>query len=222
MTDAPADPHSTHPALHHALVVFQAERLRRTYADFVASDRFGRMAEFFFSDVYSAKDPTERDTQFKQVYQFFRRSLGEALVHGLGELVELNDLSHTLDLELVVALQARVRGDTFGEDEYEEAYRRCDNYDVRVRQIEMLCRSIRYFRSLAERWSIGLVLKTVKATAAVLGGHTLIGFLDRGYGACRSVTTEENGRFVETVGARERARLDRIYRRPGWKNGGRW
>lgn len=208
--------------LYRNLVDFQAARLKKAYADFLASERIVHITQFFFSDVYSTEDQTERDTQFKSLYEFFRRRLGENLTRGIGELVELNDLSRELDGELARALEDLVRNGRVDDAAYEEGYRRCDNYDVRARQIEMLCRSIRYFRTLAERRSIGLVLAAVKKAALLFGGRTVIGFLDRGYHAYRSVTPEETETFVRAVHDRERARLDRIFGKPGWKPVGWW
>jgi hypothetical protein len=200
------------------LVAFQAGRLRRTYDDFVRSDRYARLAEFFFTDVYSPEDKTERDEQFKRLYESFRRKLGDRITRGVGELVKLNDLSRELDLELA----SKINGQRITDEVYEEAYRRCDNHPVRVRQIDMLCSSVRYFRGLAEYRSIWLVLKTVKAAAALFGGSAVISFLDRGYRAYRSIDAEEGEHFAASIEARERARLDRIYRRPGWEKSGHW
>lgn len=209
-------------SLYRNLVVFQAARLKTTYADFLASERYRPITRFFFSDVYSVEDPTERDAQFKSLYGFFRRRLGANLTRGIGELVELNDLSRELDLKLADALEGVARNGRVDDEAYEEGYRRCDNYDVRARQIGMLCRSIRYFRTLAERRSIGLVLAAVKKAALLFGGRTVIGFLDRGYHAYRSVTPEETETFVGAVHDRESARLDRIFGKSGWKKAGIW
>lgn len=209
---------SPRPPRHQRLIEFQARRLRGTFSDFVRSERYARIVEFFFADVYSTEDKTERDAQFKTLYQFFRRRLGETLTAGIGDLIALNEFSDELDHRMI----ARLRRDAFDESDYEEAYRCCDNYRDRVRQIEMLCRSIRYFRSLAERRTIGLVLKAVKSAALLFGGHTVMAFLDRGYHAYRSVTTEETEIFVQAVHDRELARLDRIYGCPGWEKRGRW
>jgi len=195
--------------LHQRLVAFQAKRLQETYSDFVRSERYAKIVEFFFADVYSTDDQTERDAQFKRLYEFFCRRLGESLTAGIGELVELNDFSRDLDRRMLEWL----RCEDFDGREYEDAYRSCDNYDERLRHIEMLCRSIRYFRSLAERRTIGLVLQAVKSAALVFGGHTVMAFLDRGYHAYRSVTVEETEVFVKAVHDRELARLDRIYER---------
>lgn len=201
-----------------ALIDFQARRLKRTYDDFVRSERFGLLSEFFFNDVYSTEDKSDRDAQFKRLYESFRRKLGATVTAGVGELVALNDLSRQLDVRLAEVLDGRRITDA----EYEDAYRRCDNYDVRVRQIDMLAKCVRYFRALAEYRSIWLVLKTVKAAAAIFGGSTVIGFLDRGYRAYRSVNADEGEQFASTIVTRERARLDRIYDRPGWDHLGRW
>lgn len=201
-----------------SLIAFQANRLKETYSDFVRSGRFGLLAEFFFNDVYSTEDKSDRDEQFKRLYESFRRKLGAKVTAGVGELVALNDLSRELDLELA----DRLRTEDITDPVYEDAFRRCDNYDVRVRQIDMLAKSVRYFRGLAEYRSIWLVLKTVKAAAAIFGGSAVIGFLDRGYKAYRSVNADEGEEFAATIVARERARLERIYRKPGWEKLGRW
>lgn len=196
-----------------SLVEFQVERLLLTYRDLRENPRYEHISEFFFNDVYSTRDKSERDDQFKRLYETFRRRFGEQITRGVGELVALNDLSDALDWRMVEALVAMKTGDPLTDEEYEEAYRRCDNHDTRVLQIEMLVRTIRHFRALAGHATIGLALMAVKAGAALFGGHTVIGFLDRGYHAYRSVTPAENEHFVTALEEREMARLDRIYRR---------
>ena len=199
--------------LYLALVDFQVARLRETYRDFREDERFVLVAEFFFEDVYSQDDKSERDEQFRRLYDLFRRRLGAEITSGVGELVALNDLSNELDFRMVDVLDEMGLRGAVHDEVYEEAYRICDNYPARVEQIEILCRTIRHFRALASHLSIGLALKAVKAAAAVFGGQVVIGFLDRGYRAYRSVTKAEIDAFVEALHTREMARLNRIYRK---------
>lgn len=195
------------------LVVFQVGRLRRTYADFAAAPRFQHIARFFFEDVYSTEDKAERDAQFKQLYESFRKKLGAEITAGVGELVALNELSNELDQKLAIKLGEIVPGDSFDEPQYERAYALCDNYGDRLIQIETLGHCIRYFHGLGQNFLIGVALTAVKAAAGLFGGEIVIGFLDRGYHAYRSVTKSEIEQFETAVTSREMARLDRIYGR---------
>ncbi len=201
--------------VHEGLVRFQVDRLRRTYADFREDPRFAHLACFFFDDVYSTEDKSERDDQFRRLYETFKRRLGAQLTAGVGELVALNQLSNDLDLVMVDMLVRLGYGPELTDAQYEEAYRRCDNYDARVTQIDMLCRCIRYFHAFGQHALIGVALKAVKAAAAVFGGQVVIGFLDRGYHAYRSVTRAEIERFEQAIRSRETERNDRIYQRTG-------
>lgn len=204
--------------LHEALVALQVARIQETYADFRASDRYRHIAYFFFEDVYSNEDMSERDDQFKRLHETFRRRLGESITAGVGDLVALNDLSNALDLSVVAALrEMKVAPRALTMERYEEAYARADNYDLRKVQIEVLARCIRHFRGLSRHFYIGVALAAVKAAAALFGGETVIGFLDRGYHAYRATSDEEIETFVRALEDRELARLDRIYgkARPG-------
>lgn len=198
--------------LHRALIELQVARLGESYADFRQSERYVHIARFFFEDVYSTEDKSERDEQFKRLHDTFRRRLGESITAGVGDLVALNDLSNELDLSVVAALRAmKVPAKGLTMELYEEAYRRADNYDQRRVQIEVLARAIRHFRALSRHFYIGMALAAVKAAARVFGGETVIHFLDRGYHAYKATSDEEIETFVRALEDRETARLDRIY-----------
>ena len=199
------------------LVAFQGAGPRQTYADFRSNPCYRDLAEFFFKDVYSEKDKSDRDLQFKHLYETFRRRLGVRITHGVGDLVRLNDFSNELDYRLVDVFVSMDADLPINDETYEEAYRRCDNHEERVEQIVILERGARYFFVLGQMRSIGFALMAVKAAAKVFGGEIVIGFLDRGYHAYRSVTREEVDAFANALVDREMRRLDRIYGRPAAK-----
>jgi len=50
-----------------ALKTFQQRRLSRTYADLLASARYGAAARYFLDELYGPKDFSARDAQFARV-----------------------------------------------------------------------------------------------------------------------------------------------------------
>ena len=46
---------------------WQAARLARTYTDLLASERFGKAAQFFLSDLYGPKDFSSRDEEVERI-----------------------------------------------------------------------------------------------------------------------------------------------------------
>ena len=54
-------------ARRQALRAFQADRLARTHADLLGSERYRAAAEFFLSDLYGPKDLGARDAEIERV-----------------------------------------------------------------------------------------------------------------------------------------------------------
>jgi hypothetical protein len=94
---------------------------------------------------------------------------------------------------------------------YAEAYRRCDNYDDRARQIAMLVEVGRKIDRIVRLPLIGLALRLAHAPAHRAGWGAVQEFLERGYAAFKHM--KGAGEFLETVRCREMQILDQIYLR---------
>jgi hypothetical protein len=87
-----------------ALRRWQTERLARTHADLLAHPRYGPACRFFLSDVYGARDFSQRDHDLLTVYESMRSVLPPPLRRALELAVVLNDLTQDLDEALLRAL----------------------------------------------------------------------------------------------------------------------
>ena len=104
------------------LRAWQAARLRQTYADLAADARYAPAIAFFEQDLYGSGDFSRRDADLLRVVPAMVRILPQELVACVAQAVELNALSHELDLALLNRLP---RADAaFTVADYCRAYRR--------------------------------------------------------------------------------------------------
>lgn len=189
---------------------WQSRRLARTYADLLAHPRFRPACEFFLEDLYGPKDFTQRDHDIAQVYSFARRFVPEALIRPLTLSVELHFLSLELDARLLKVLKERLGlTGTLTVALYAEAYRLCDNYVDRVRQIEMVGEIGDELDRIARIPLVGAALQLARGPAIRAGWVELTEFMERGYRAFEHMRGAQF--FTSTIRQRERRILDRIY-----------
>ena len=188
---------------------FQARRLRQTYGDFVELPGHQAAAFFFFNRLYSTEDTTERDAAFKKIHGTVTRFLGGEVAHSMAGLIELQDITVEMDQQMLALLGDRSPG--FDLATYEEVYRQCDNYPLRLRQIELLDFTIRLVFRISHRLGIGLVLKSLRGACILMGDTRMVDFLMDGYQAFAHLKKIDP--LAEAIVTRETARLDRIYGR---------
>jgi hypothetical protein len=197
---------------------WQAHRLARTYADLLADPRYRPACGFFLSDIYAPRDFSQRDHDLERIHQFLSRVLPAQTIQLLTETVELNSLTNILDNRLLRVLVDRLGvTDAVTPELYAEAYRLCDNYTERVRQIDLTRSILMQVGEGARRRVVGAALKLAKVPAQRAGWVDLYDFLERGrqaFGQMKDVKT-----FVDTVARREMGILDLIYAAdlPGFK-----
>lgn len=166
-----------------ALQRFQVERLRRTYADCSAQPRYGPALEFFVADLYGPHDHTQRDESLRKVLDQWARLMPERGLHALSRALELELLSHALDVDVMEALQ----GAEPSFDSYPSAYRRADRLEDRRRQIALILAAGRDLDSLIHIPALGSALRVARVPARMLGVMDLHQFLERGYRAFKQM-----------------------------------
>jgi len=192
------------------LRAWQAQRLARTYADFLADERYAPACRFFLDDIYAPKDFTQRNTDIIRIHDFMMRFIPARALKTLTLAIELNNLTETLDNKLLQALLEDVGvTDGISEAQYAEAYRLCDNYDERVQQIEMIMGIGRDLEKLVRHRIIGWTLHLVHRPAYRAGWRELQDFLEHGYDAFRRMGKAD--KFLNAVHDREMQILDNIY-----------
>ena len=190
---------------------WQAQRLATTYADLLASERYGPACRFFLDDVYGPKDFAQRDHDIVRIHNFMLRFLPASVLAPLTRAIELNALTTELDDRLL-----RVLVDDLGvtgsitPEQYAEGYRICDNYDERKRQIEMVREVGRGIARLVRIPFLGMTLRLTRGPAQRGGWHEMQGFLERGFAAFKQMGGKANT-FLDTLQQREMQILDQIF-----------
>jgi hypothetical protein len=196
------------------LSAWQSVRLSRTHADMLADPRFSQACRFFLEDIYAPRDFTQRDYDGHRIYHFMNRFLPEATLRPLAMALEVNTLTQQLDLALAEAMRTHFGvADRFERWQYEEAYRLCDNYDVRLRQIDLIVEVGHQLERVRRVPFVHTTLHLARKPATRLGWVEMQDFLERGFDAWKLL--REPTVFLQRIGQRERAILDRIYGRPG-------
>lgn len=187
---------------------WQSARLARTYKDFLASEQFRDAAQFFLDELYGLKDTSKRDADFERLYPMMIKLLPEAALHSLGLAFELDALSEELDQKMVDELDLKAE---ITEALYAEAYRRCDNYQQRLRQIELIRLVGEDLSAVVHKPFILTALQTMRKPAQLAGFGELQAFLERGALAFRKMKDTKS--FLDTIEQRETQILERIYSR---------
>ncbi len=191
---------------------WQSARLARTHADLLADAEFGAASRFFLTDIYAPRDFTQRDHDIERMHNFMLKILPPKILQPLTRAIELNTLTQTLDARLLDALVNDLGiTDEITEAQYAEAYRICDNYDDRVRQIEMVSEIGRELSRIAHLPFIAPTVRLMHKPAYRAGWHELQDFLEHGLAAFKRMKHTEQ--FLDTIAGRERLILDRIYAR---------
>jgi hypothetical protein len=189
---------------------WQSARLARTHQDFLQDPRYRPATEFFLSDIYAARDFSQRNHDIQKAYDSMRKAVPERALQTLARTLELHEFTDDLDARLAATLVAHLGvTNTITPEQYAQGYRQCDNYDDRVRQIDMIIDIGRSVDRLVRLPFIGLTLRLAHVPANLAGWHELQDFLERGFAAFKHMNNADY--FLNTVAHRERAILDRIY-----------
>lgn len=207
-----ADPkNSRRSALLQALQAFQAQRIRATYADLYEQPQYTKLVKFFFEEIYGPQDFGMRNEGIKVLHQKLSGLLKGEIIESMGKVVELNDLTETLDEIMVDKMLGQGVGVDFDMETYGVIYQSCDNYEQRVFQINLMLEATKHIYAVSRMWMIGLTLRAVNTAAHLAGYGKIIDFLSHGYEAFRNVKNIDH--FLQTVETREKALNNRLFGR---------
>lgn len=189
---------------------WQAKRLANTYADLLADEQYRPACLFFLSDLYAARDFSQRNHDAEHLYNLLSRFLPEGMLRLLADAIQINQLTSQLDQTLLKVLVDDLGvKDAITGQVYAQAYRLCNNYPERREQIELLTRILREAAQGAHNPIFAISLRLVRSPAERAGWLELYDFLERGYLACKPMKDVET--FVKTIERRELELLEKIF-----------
>lgn len=192
------------------LRAWQSKRLAMTYADLFSESQFSSAGQFFLSDVYAARDFSQRDQDFERLYDMLARLLPDHMLRLLKSSIQLNQLSNGLDQALLNAIFYDLGvDDEIAPDLYAEGYRVCNNYEARRTQIILLVNILQEVAESSQLPLVGFTLRIAHSPARRLGWIELHDFLMRGYTAFKQM--HDVDRFLNTIEKRETRILDAIF-----------
>ena len=201
---AELDSDAQHKKRWLALKQWQIKRLRSTYADLLAVDRYRSAAEFFLDELYGAHDVDRRDSEAQKVAPKLAGLLPARAVNALLLAVQLEEIAERFDIEM-----ARIIELPISERNYAEAYRATGTEAERVGQIELADRIGKALEKLAKVPMLSTMLHMMKAPAAMWGLSHLHRFLERGFDAF--VRMRGAREFLQTINRREVAINERLF-----------
>lgn len=188
---------------------WQADRLARTYADLLASERYAPAAEFFLSDLYGPKDFRTRDEELARVVPVMVRMLPVRALATLLEAVRMDTLSESLDTDMVHALRRAGRTVTIDWPAYAAAYRHCGRRKDRELQITLVGRIGTTLDRLTHMPLISISLKLMHGPAHLAGLGALHDFLQGGFDAFSIMKGADD--FLAIVGERETTLMKNLF-----------
>lgn len=199
-----------------ALRTWQVDRLKRTYADFLADERYSPACHFFLSDIYGPEDYSQRDQDAEHIYRLASRYIPADMLRLFTDVIWLNKFTAALDLVLLEALVDKLGVPLTGQgaaaltpELYAEGYRICDNYEARKLQIDLLMRVIFDVGKGTQHPLVGVTLRMAYFPAQVAGWGELHSFAVRGAKAFQKMKKPND--FAHAIGQREMHILDRIF-----------
>jgi hypothetical protein len=188
-----------------AVKAFQHQRFATTYADILASPRYGPAGRFFLDDLYGPMDFSQRDGQFARIVPGLVRLFPADIVDTVASLADLHALSETLDTAMARALA----GAPPENQSYAEAWRSVGQPAQRERQIALMLgvgsALDRYTRNPLLRHS----LRLMRGPASAAGLGALQHFLETGFDTFREMRGAAY--FLDTVAQRERRLAARLF-----------
>ena len=190
---------------------WQAQRLRSTYQDLLATPRYRLACEFFLDELYGTRDFSQRDSEARRVVPMLAKLLPERAVLTLAMGCELDELSETLDARVAgLVMEEELRGDTLSDAGYAAAYRTAGTRQEREQQIAQIVQIGQSLDKLARLPLISGMLHLMRGPAEAAGLIHLHEFLSQGFDSFRAMRGAAD--FLTAVKQRETAMMNSLLR----------
>ena len=188
---------------------WQSSRLIHTHKTFYQSPDYSEGLDFLFSELYSAKDFSQRDSDLERIFPKLVKYLPKKVVHIVALLVELNHLTQQLDQQLAFTIFHRMKLKHIDEDIYCHAYKSCDNKADRIRQIELTQELGTKLDRYARSSTISFTLNMTEGAAEMAGLRALHQFLKSGFNAFHKMKSVDS--LMHEISTKERDLMMTIF-----------
>ena len=178
---------------------YQQRRFARTYADLLASARYGAASRFFLEKLYGPTDFAERDAQFARVVPALVRLFPQDIVATVNTLAQLHALSETLDSKMATQLASSA----VDRASYVAAWQTTGHPELREQQIALTLSVGESLDRLTRNPLVRHSLRMMHGPARAAGLGELQRFLECGFDTFKAMRGAQE--FLATVGSRERA-----------------
>ncbi|MGH6623027.1 MAG: FFLEELY motif protein [Burkholderiaceae bacterium] len=189
-----------------AVKAWQSRRFEATYADLLASERYGGPCRFFLEELYGVKDFERRDTEVKRVLPKLARMLPLRALETLLLAFQLDEMSERFDADM-----ARIVAVPIGATGYAVAYPKVASMEDRQRQIDTVERIGQALDRLARVPMLSSLLTVMKGPAEAWGFGQLHHFLQHGFNAFAAMRGADE--FLATIRRRESIINQRLFAR---------
>jgi len=188
-----------------ALKAYQQARFSHTYADLLASDRYGAASRYFLDELYGPKDFSARDDQFARVAPKIARVFPDDVAATLATLSELHALSEALD----TAMAERLEGVDIAPGRYIAAWQGVGRAADRERQIALTLSIAEQLDRITRLPLLRNALRLMRAPARAAGLGELQRSLETGFDTFRAMDGADE--FIAFIGERERALAEALF-----------
>jgi hypothetical protein len=181
-----------------ALKAYQQARFSHTYADLLASPRYGAASRYFLDELYGPKDFSARDDQFARVAPKIARVFPDHLAETLAILSELHALSETLD----TAMAGRLSSDRIAAADYLAAWQGVGRAADRERQIALTLAIGAQLDRITRLPFLRNAMRLMRGPARAAGLADVHRSLENGFDTFKAMKGADE--FIACIGTRER------------------
>ena len=184
---------------------FQQRRFSHTYADLLASARYGAAARYFLDELYGPRDFSTRDAQFARVAPAITRVFPNDVAETIAILAELHALSETLDTETALHLP----DGPIAPLDYVRAWQATGRASEREHQIELTLRIAAQLDRITRLPMLRNALRLMRGPARAAGLTEVQRSLETGFDVFRAMKGAKE--FIALIDSRERALADALF-----------
>jgi len=186
------------------IVRVQIERFHEFYADYFRRPDTHAMVEYFFDRIYSLDTNQEWRRLALGTFQNVKHLVRDSTRENIEHLIELNELTETLDQAMAERLIARgFEAQKLSTDDYLSLYIECGHEQERKRHLELAIKNMRSFYDLAHRPINSILIKPARFTCKALGIYPLFAPVEEGYYAVLHIPRDLFQSFVDEVERKE-------------------